>query len=84
MDKTIEKKPYWVEFITIGEFGDVEYCGYSKSWCIECINHYKSMLDNWEYHGWESEELLQHEVEHWENNLNKIEEYKEKYKDYEL
>ena len=83
MDKTIEKKPYWVEFITIGEFGGVEYTGYSKEYCIQCIDDYKSMLDNWEYHGWESEELLQHEVEHWENNLNKIEEYEEKYKYYE-
>ena len=37
MDKTIEKKPYWVEFITIGEFGGVEYTGYSKEYCIQAL-----------------------------------------------
>lgn len=76
---TLEKKPYWVEFITIGEFGEVKYSGYDKEFCIDCINDYKSMLDNWEENGWESEELLQSEVEHWEYNLSKIEEYEQKY-----
>lgn len=75
----LEEKPYWVQFITITEFGSVKYGGYSKEWCIECIDDYTSMLDNWEYYGWESEELLLHEVKHWEHNLNRIEEYEEKY-----
>jgi len=50
---------------------------YEKEECIEMINHYQFQLDDWNEnylendnpYGFESKEVLQSMIEHWEYNL---------------
>jgi hypothetical protein len=50
---------------------------YSKEECIEMINHYQFQLNDWNEnyseddnpYGFESKEVLQSMIEHWEYNL---------------
>jgi hypothetical protein len=72
----MSNKEKWITLndCQIEEFGIVTYDSYDEKDCIDFIESYKSYFGDYQSHGFETIEVLQSEVEHWEYKLKKIQE----------
>jgi hypothetical protein len=58
--------------VTKNEYGEIEFYGHTRSECESNIKHYETQYERY------GDESYKWELEHWEQNLNQIEEI-EKY-----
>ena len=59
--------------ITKNEYGEITYCGYTRSFCESCIKDYEKLAYELNEDEYEDSTDYQSLVEHWEQNLHEIE-----------